>query len=108
LLELQFRLAALPLTTLAGLAVNVTVGTGGITVTVVLSWAVPPAPVQLSVKVVVAARTPVAVVPLVACEPLQPPLALQLLALPELQLSVDDPPLLMLAGLPLSATVGSA
>jgi hypothetical protein len=38
-----------PLTTVAGLAVNVSAGAGGNTVTVTLLWVEPPVPLQLSV-----------------------------------------------------------
>jgi hypothetical protein len=107
LAALQLRVEFAPLLTVAGLATNVTVGAGGITVTVALSCAVPPAPLQLSVYVVVAVSAPVDWVPLAACEPLQPPLALQLLALLALQARVDAAPLLMLAGLAVSVTVGA-
>jgi hypothetical protein len=107
LVLLQFRLAALPLTTLAGLAVNVTVGSA-LTVTVTLSCAVPPAPAQLNAKVVVAVSAPVDAVPLVGCTPLQPSDAVQLAALVLLQLNVDAPPLATLAGFALNATVGAA
>jgi hypothetical protein len=57
--ELHVRVALAPLERLVGLAVRVTVGVGALTVTVALEPAEPPAPVQVSEKVVVAARTPV-------------------------------------------------
>ena len=94
-----------PLLTVVGLAVNVSVGAGA-TVTVTVCDAVPPAPEQLSVKFVVAASGDVVCEPLTALVPLQPPDAVQLLALAEVQLSVEVPPLAMVAGFALSATVG--
>jgi len=60
------------------------------------------------VYVVVALSAPVLVLPLVGSFPDQPPVALQLVALPEDQLSVADPPLLTLVGFALKLTVGLA
>lgn len=62
----------------------------------------------MSVKPVVALSAPVLALPLVGSPPDQPPLAVQLLALVEDQLSVAEPPLLTLAGLALKLTVGGA
>lgn len=59
-------------------------------------------------KPVVALSAPVLALPLVGSPPDQPPLAVQLLALVEDQLSVAEPPLLTLAGLALKLTVGGA
>jgi len=61
LVELQVRVEAAPLVTVVGFALNDTVGAGGgaPTVTVTVWLAVPPAPVQFSVKLVVAASAPV-------------------------------------------------
>ena len=61
LVEFQVSVLLPPLATLVGDADNVTVGAGveAVTVTEVLPWPVPPAPVQLSVKVVLAFRAPV-------------------------------------------------
>jgi hypothetical protein len=49
LVELQLRVDALPLARLVGLALNVTVGVGAVTLTVADCVALPPAPVQVSV-----------------------------------------------------------
>lgn len=103
---LQLKVDALPLMTLAGFAVRVTVGSA-LTVTVTLSCAVPPAPTQLSVNVVLAVSAPVVCVPLVGCAPLQPLAAVQLVALALLQLRVAALPLAILAGFALRATVGA-
>jgi hypothetical protein len=54
-----------------------------------------------------AVSTPVDCVPLVALLPVQPPEAVQEVALLEDQVSVDMPPLAMLLGLALSAIVGA-
>jgi hypothetical protein len=79
----------------------------GVTVTVALWLVVPPAPVQLNVYTVVALRAPVDCDPLIACAPLHPPDAVQAVALVEVQLKVDVPPLLTLVGLALKDTVGA-
>jgi len=70
-----------------GPALMLTVGAGVPTVTVVDCVAVPPAPVQLIVKVVVAASGAVVCEPVVDKLPLQPPPALQPVASMEDQLS---------------------
>ncbi len=106
LVELHVSVELLPLVTVVGLAVSVTVGTGN-TVTVALALPLPPVPVQVNVYVVVAASAPVDCEPLVARTPLQPPEAVQLVALVELQVSVELPPLATLVGLAVSVTVGA-
>ena len=59
LVEDQFNVVVFPLST--GLvALRVTVGSGKVTVTLAESLAVPPAPVQLRVKVVLAVRVALA------------------------------------------------
>jgi hypothetical protein len=55
---------------------------------------------------VVAVRAPVLCVPLVALAPLQPPEAVQEVALVELQVSVEVPPLAMTEGLATKVAVG--
>ena len=80
--------------------------TTGLTFTVTDLLALPPAPLQVSVKVVVALSAPVLELPLVGSLPDQPPEAVQLLALVEDQLSIADPPLLTLVGFALRLTVG--
>jgi len=89
LLVLQVSVEDAPLAMLVGLAENVTVGAGGVTVTVADWLAVPPAPVQLSVKVVVAVSAPVLAVPLVPLLPLQPPDAVH--AVGDLELVLGKP-----------------
>jgi hypothetical protein len=61
--------------------------------------------VQASAKLVVAVSAPVLSLPLVPFVPLQPPEAVQLVALVELHVSVEVPPLATLVGLALSVTV---
>ena len=97
-----------PLTTEVGLAVRVMEGALDATVTVAVWLALPPAPAHVSVKLVVAASAPVDWLPLAAFVPLQPPDAVQLDALLELQLSVDAEPLATVDGLPDRVTDGAA
>jgi hypothetical protein len=109
LLVLQVSVAGLPTTTLAGLAASVRVGAGDVLTTTVTVWlVVPPAPLQLSVKLDVAVSAPVAAVPASGLSPLQLPEALQLVALVELQASAEDWPLATAVGLAFSAIVGAA
>lgn len=64
-------------------------GLGGApTLTVIDLLTVPPPPVQLRLKLDVEVSEPVEALPLVGLDPLQAPLALQLVAFVELQLSV--------------------
>jgi hypothetical protein len=108
--ELQVRIAVVPLARLAGFALSVTTGAGAVpvvTVTDVAALLLPPAPVQDSVKFVVAVSAPVGLLPLVATVPLQPPEAVHDVAFVELQLRVEVLPEAMLVGDALSDTVGA-
>jgi len=58
--------------------------------------------------VVVLLSAPVLALPVIALLPDQPPEAVQLLAFVADQVSVDDPPLLMLVGFALKLTAGLA
>ena len=108
LVDVQVRVDALPLATLAGLALNDTVGAGGAeTVTVADCDAEPPVPVQVSVNFVVAVRAGVACEPAVASEPLQPPEAVQAVALVDDQVNDDVEPLWTVAGFAVRVTVGA-
>jgi hypothetical protein len=108
LVEVQVRVDALPLVTLAGLALNDTVGAGGAeTLTVVDCDAEPPAPVQARVNFVVAVRAAVVCEPAVASEPLQPPEAVQAVALVDDQVNDDVAPLFTVAGFAVRVTVGA-
>ena len=62
--ELQFKEADVPLVTVLGLALNCTVGAGGMTVTVTDCEVLPPTPLQLRVKTVLAVSAVVVRVPL--------------------------------------------
>ena len=105
LLEDQLSVADPPLLTVVGLALKPTV-VAAVTLTVTDWLALPPGPLQASVKVVVVLSAPVLTVPLVGSLPDQPPEAVQLVALVEDQLSIADPPLLTVVGLALTLTVG--
>jgi hypothetical protein len=63
-------------------------------------------PAQVSVKLVVVVSGPVEALPLVIWVPVHPPEAVQLVALVELHVSVEEPPLATLGILALSVSVG--
>lgn len=111
--DVQLSVATLPRLTVAGFAVRVTVGAGvgagaAVTITLALWLADPPAPLQLSVNVLlVAVSPPVLALPETGRLPLQAPLARQLVALVEDQLSVEPPPLATVSGLLVKVTVGA-
>jgi hypothetical protein len=107
LAALQLRGALDPVVTAAGVALNVTVGAGMVTVTVADCVALPPAPVHVSVNVDVAARATVVKLPVVACAPLHAPLALQVVALVLVQFKLVLEPDMTVEGVALSVTVGS-
>jgi len=103
--ELHVNVEAPPLATAAGAAVNVTVAPIlTVTLEVVL---VPPGPAQVSVYVAGAVKAPVLCVPLVASGPLQPPDAVQAVALVEFQLNVEAPPLATVVGVAMNVMVGA-
>src|SRR4051812_18524356 len=77
------------------------------TVTVADALALPPAPVQARVKLVLAVSAPVDWLPEVALVPDQPPEAVQLVAFVEDQISVEAPPLVTDVGSAASDTVGN-
>jgi hypothetical protein len=106
LVDVHVSVADVPVPMVMGLALSVTVG-AGITVTVADWAALPPSPVQVSVKSVVAVSVPVDWLPLVAFAPLQPSDAVQAVALVELQVNSDDVPVPMVAGVAVSVTVGT-
>jgi hypothetical protein len=108
LVAVHVRVDDPPLTTEVGLAVRVTAGAFEATFTLAVRLALPPAPVQVSVKLVVAASAPVDWLPLVDFVPFQPPDAVQLEALLELQLSVAEAPLATVDGFADRVTDGGA
>lgn len=102
----QLKVELAPLEMLVGLAVSDTLGAGGDTVTVADCAAEPPAPVQVSVYLVVAESAGVAAEPLVGSEPLHPPEAVQEVALVEDQVKVDVAPVLIVLGFADRVTAG--
>jgi hypothetical protein len=82
-------------------------GGAALTVTVAFWAALPPAPVHVRMYDVVALGV-TDCVPLVALDPVQPLLAVHEVLLVELQVSVADPPAVMVAGAALIETVGVA
>lgn len=110
LVLVQLRVDELPLVTVVGVALRVTVGTVGpaATVTVTDCAAVPPSPVHVSVYVVVAAIPVRVSEPVTALAPAQPPDAVQLAALLDDQFSVVEPPLATVVGIAVSVTDGAA
>jgi len=106
--ELHVKVLLPPLATVVGDADNVTVGAGVALVTVMeaLAWAVPPAPVQLSVNVALAFNVPLTL-PESGCAPLQPPDAVHDVAFVEVHVKVALPPLAMVVGDAVNVTVGA-
>jgi hypothetical protein len=68
---------------------------------------VPPAPLQLNEYAVVVVSAPVLCVPLAAFAPLQPPEAVHAVALVELHVSVEAPPLATTVGFAAIVAVGT-
>ncbi len=107
LVEVQVNVELPPLEMLVGLALKDTLGGVAETVTVADWDAEPPAPVQLSVNVVVVVRAEVVWVPLVGSLPVQPPEALQEVAFVEDQVRVDVAPFATVLGLAEIVTAGA-
>jgi hypothetical protein len=79
----------------------------GVTLTVVLCEAEPPAPVQAKVYLVAVVSFAVLCEPIVACVPLQPPEAVHEVALVDDQLSIDAAPLVTVLGAAARVTDGA-
>jgi hypothetical protein len=94
-----------PLGTLAGLTVRLTLAAES-TATALVSLAAPPAPVQVSVKLVFTESVVLVALPLVALAPAQPPDAVHEVALVLLHVSCVVPPIGTALGLTCSDTVG--
>lgn len=109
LVVVQLSVAEPPCVTAEGVAVRFSVGSGvgAVTVTVTSLEADPPAPLQVNVNVVVWLSAAVICDPLIAFAPVHPPLAEQLVALVEDQVSVDVPPCAICTGFADSETVGA-
>jgi hypothetical protein len=103
----QCSVALLPVVTVLGVAVKVTLGAGVFTATEADCDAVPPLPEHVRVNVEFVVNAPVDWLPLVALPPDQAPVAVQDVALVEDQVSVALPPLSMALGPTLSETVGA-
>ena len=106
--ELHVSVELPPLAIEVGVAVNVTVGAGTTVTVAVAVLLVPPTPVQVNEYDVVTVRASVLCVPLVARVPLQPPMAVHEVALVELHVSVEAPPLAIEVGFAVNVTVGRA
>jgi hypothetical protein len=103
--ELHVNVAAPPLVTAGGFAVNVAVGT---TLTMaVATGLVPPAPEQVSENKEFVATGPVLLLPLTASAPVQLPVAAHAVALLEVQVKVDAPPPATTTGAAAKVAVGS-
>jgi hypothetical protein len=100
----QVSVAEPPEFTLLGVALSLTVGAAGATVTVTDCVADPPDPLQVNSYSVVLVKVPVDTVPLVGMLPCHPPAALQLFASDEVQVSVELPPLITVVGVAVSVT----
>jgi hypothetical protein len=108
LLEVQVRVALLPLATVLGLALMLTVTVGFALTETVADWAaLPPGPVQLSVYVALAVSAPVDWVPCTDFVPDQAPEAVQAVAFVVAQFNVALLPLVMALGPTLKLTVGA-
>ena len=107
LVELQVSVDVPPLAIVVGFAVSVAVGMLPIVTVAVAAVLVPPVPVQVREYVVFAASAPVDWLPPVAFAPANvPPEAVQEVALVELQVSVEVPPLAIVVGFAVSVAVG--
>jgi len=104
----QVSVEEAPDVTLLGVALSVTIGATLETVTVADCVALPCTPVQVSPYSVVFVSAPVDQVPLVATLPCQPPEAVQAVALEDVQVSVELPPLLTVVGAAVNVTDGRA
>ncbi len=107
LVEDQVNVELPPLATLVGLALSETLGGVAETVTVADWDAEPPAPLHVSVNVVVVVRAEVVRVPLVGSLPVQPPEALQEVAFVEDQVRVEVAPCATVLGLAEIVTAGA-
>ena len=109
LLETQLKVELPPLATVLGLALMLTVALGAALTVTVADWAaLPPLPVQLSVKVELVVSAPVDWVPDTAFVPDQAPEAVQEVAFVAVQFNVALLPLVMALGPTLKLTVGAA
>lgn len=102
----QVSVELLPLITELGLALRPMLGAGDITDTVADCAALPPAPMQVNVKVAFAVSEPVDSEPVTAFVPDQAPEAEHAVALLADQVSVEAEPGMTVLGTALSVTIG--
>jgi hypothetical protein len=107
LVEDHVRVDVPPWATLLGLAAIETLGGAAETVTVADCEAEPPAPVQVKVNFEVDVRAGVVWEPAVGSEPLQPPDAVQAVALVDDQVNADVAPLFTVVGFAVRVTAGA-
>lgn len=107
LVEVQLNVEPLPLVTVLGLALKVTVGAADVTVAVADWLPLPPGPVQVRVYVTLAVSAPVDCEPLTALLPDQPPDAVQAVALVDDQFKVAAAPLFTVVGFSVRLTPGA-
>jgi hypothetical protein len=109
LVVLHVSCDAAPDATLVGAAVNVSVGALATAIDTETDFVTePPAPAHTSVYVFAVVNAPVLCEPDTDCEPVQSPLAVQLVALLLLHVSVELSPLATLVGDTLNVSVGAA
>ncbi len=107
MVEDQVRVEVPPWATLLGMAAIETLGGVAETVTVADCDAEPPAAVQVRVNFGVAVRLGVDCEPAVGSEPLQPPEAVQAVALVDDQVNADAAPLFTVVGFAVRVTAGA-
>ncbi len=103
----QFKVELPPTAIVGGEAVNWIAGRGWVTITGTLALPVPPGPVQASENTVVAASAAETSVPLVALAPVQPPLAVQVVAFVDDHVRLVDDPVVTDGGVAVNVTMGN-
>jgi len=106
LLEDQVSFEIEPLFRVVGFAVSVTAGAGSMTETVTAWVATPPTPEHVKAYVALAFNAPVDCDPLSPLDPIQGPVALQVVALLAVQRSVAELPLVTVLGVASKLIVG--
>jgi len=101
------RLDALPLATVVGFAVNVSVGAGALTVVVTEREIGPPGPEQSRLNVLLMVSAPVDCVPLTALAPDHAPEAVQLVTFVPVHARLDALPLATVIGFAVNVSVGA-
>jgi len=104
---IQLSVELPPVAIVVGFALSAISGKGSVTVTDALALAVPPGPVQASVKVVLATRAAETSLPLVALVPVQPPLAVHVVAFVDDHVRLVDDPVVTDGGVAVNVTVGN-